>query len=157
MYNACVLLVDTERDSMIKKIISALAVAVVAMGVGAASQVQASPWEARNVMTKKSGGDMTVRLVEDGCGSTYSRVMGTLNVAQDKLLCAKPSSAYYASKVSLAAMGYTYIGTTADMYHIWVNPTTGTKYTYIVKPEMVGFYQMYGYKNIATVGFDLGM
>ncbi len=137
-----------------KKLIAALAVFAVVFGV-TASATQASTWEARTVMTL---GDTMVMPSNypGGCTLTqYTRTLGLINVAQDKLLCAKSNSAYVSSTADLRSMGYAYLGTTADMKHIWKKPFNGTKKTVIVPANLIPAYASMGYQSIAVVGFDL--
>lgn len=140
-----------------KKLIAALAVFAVVFGVSA-SATQASTWQARTVMTLGDTMVMPSNYPTGCAGNLYhTRTIGLLNAAKDKLLCAKSNSAYLSSTADLRSMGYVYLGTTADMKHIWKKPFNGTKKTVIVPANLIPAYASMGYQSIAVVGFDLDM
>ncbi len=144
---------------MKKSIFAALLFAALFATAAPVAKVQASPWEARTVMTL---GDTMVMPSHypGGCTRTqFTRTLGLLNFAKDKLLCAKSNSAYVSTLPNIAPMGYIYLGTTADMVglKIWMNPVSGTKKTVIVPANLIPAYASMGYQSIAVVGYDLAL
>lgn len=143
---------------MNKIVFSALmfAFAIVAVVSLKPSQVAASTWQTRYIMTSGDAVVIPVNYPTQCLGTAqHKRKLGTLNVAQDKVLCVKNSSAFYASETNLAPLGYIYLGTTANMKHIWMNPFNGSRNAAIVPANLVPAYAAMGFQQIGAVGFDL--